>query len=33
MATLYVTPVPGDLTPSHRHACRQNTSAYKNESH
>ena len=24
-----VTPVPEDLTPSHRHTCRQNTSAHK----
>ena len=24
---LSVTPVPGDLTPSHRHTCRQNSNA------
>jgi hypothetical protein len=23
-----VTPIPGDLTPSHRHICRQNTNAH-----
>ena len=26
---LSVTPVPGDPTLSHRHACRQNTNAYE----
>jgi hypothetical protein len=26
---LSVVPVPRDLTPSHRHACSQNTNAYK----
>jgi hypothetical protein len=25
---LSVIPVPGDLTPSHRHTCRQNTNLY-----
>jgi hypothetical protein len=26
---LSVTPVPGDLTPSHRHSCKQNTNEHK----
>jgi hypothetical protein len=26
---LSITPVPGDLTPSHRQTCKQNTNAYK----
>jgi hypothetical protein len=30
-----VTPIPGELTPSHKHACRKNTNAhyYKRERH
>jgi hypothetical protein len=28
---LSVTPVPGDLIPSHTHICRQVTNAYKNK--
>jgi|UPI0000F4F6F2 hypothetical protein len=26
---LSVTPVPGNLTPSHRHACKQNSNTHK----
>jgi hypothetical protein len=26
-----VTPVPGNLTPSHRHTCRQSINAHKNK--
>lgn len=31
-SSLSVTPVPGELAPSHRHTCAQNTSEHENKS-